>query len=81
MVAWGDWIQANSKAIVDVGASLGKTLKADSTGVTPHESRITGYIIVEADSHQAAAELFKSHPHFSKMPGDSVEIMECLSLT
>jgi hypothetical protein len=39
---------------------------------------MTGYVIVRAESHEAAAKLFENHPHFSIFPGDSVEIMECL---
>ena len=41
---------------------------------------MTGYVIVQAESHEAAARLFENHPHFAIFPGDSVEIMECLPL-
>ena len=41
---------------------------------------MTGYVIVQAESHEAAAKMFENHPHFSIFPGDSVEIMECLPL-
>jgi len=41
---------------------------------------MTAYTIVQAESHEAAAELFASHPHFMIFPGDSVEIMECLPI-
>lgn len=41
---------------------------------------MAGYVIVQAESHEAAAELFERHPHFAIFPGDSVEIMECLPL-
>jgi hypothetical protein len=37
-------------------------------------------VIVEAESHEAAAALFSEHPHFAVFPGDSVEIMECLPI-
>ena len=43
-------------------------------------NNVTGYVIIEADSHEAAAKLFEDHPHFSIFPGDSVEIMECLPI-
>jgi hypothetical protein len=75
---WGEWMQNHSGAIVDAGTPLGKTLRVSPSGVGPHENRIAAYVIVEADSHQEAAEIFKNHPHFAIMPGDSVEIMECL---
>ena len=41
---------------------------------------MTGYIVVQAESHEAAAKLFEGHPHFSIFPGDSVEVMECLPI-
>jgi hypothetical protein len=41
---------------------------------------MTGYVIVQAESHEAAARMFENHPHFTIFPGDSVEIMECLPI-
>lgn len=32
------------------------------------------------ESHEEAAKLFISHPHFKIFPGESVEIMECLPM-
>jgi hypothetical protein len=78
MMRWGEWMHKHSGAIVDAGAPLGKTLRVSPNGIARHENRIVAYVIVEAESHQAAADLFKNHPHFAIMPGDSVEIMECL---
>ena len=40
---------------------------------------MTGYVIVQAESHEAAAKMFEKHPHFTIFPGEAVEIMECLS--
>lgn len=78
MTQWGEWMERHSSAIVDSGTPLGKTLRASPDGISAHENRNVAYVIVEAESLQAAAELFKGHPHFAVMPGDSVEIMECL---
>ena len=41
---------------------------------------MTAYVIVQAESHDAAARLFENHPHFTIFPGDSLEIMACLPL-
>jgi len=41
---------------------------------------MAAYVIVQAESHEAAAKLFENHPHFTIFPGDAVEIMECLPL-
>jgi len=63
------------------GAPIGKTKCVDRKGVSTIKNAITGYVIVEAESHEAAAKLFQNHPHFTIFPGDAVEVMECLNLT
>jgi hypothetical protein len=78
--AWMKWGTANSAAIVDQGSPLGKTKRASPQGITDIKNSMTGYVIVQAESHEAAAKLFENHPHFAIFPGDSVEIMECLPL-
>ena len=78
--AWMEWGMANSAAVVDQGSPLGKTKRASPQGIADSKNSMTGYVIVQAESHEAAAKLFKNHPHFTIFPGDSVEIMECLPL-
>jgi len=78
--AWMEWAKANSTALVDYGGPLGKTKSASTQGITDIQNSMAGYVIVQAESHEAAARLFENHPHFSIFPGDSVEIMECLPL-
>jgi hypothetical protein len=80
MSAWAEWGAVNAEAIVDQGAPLGKTKRAAPEGITDIQNTAAAYVIVEAESHDAAAKLFAKHPHFSIFPGDSVEIMECLQL-
>jgi hemolysin-activating ACP:hemolysin acyltransferase len=80
MKAWMDWGTTNSAAIVDQGGPLGKTKRTSADGVTDIKNNIAGYVIVQAESHDAAARLFEKHPHFAIFPGDSVEIMECLPI-
>jgi len=67
-------------AIVEQGSPLGKTKRASAQGISDIKNNMTGYVIVRAESHAAAARLFENHPHFAIFPGDSVEIMECLPL-
>jgi hypothetical protein len=71
---------ANSAAIVDQGHPLGRTKRASPEGISDVKNSMTAYVIVQAESHDAAARLFENHPHFTIFPGDSVEIMECLPL-
>lgn len=77
MKAWGEWNERHQAAIIDQGGPLGKTKRTDAGGVKDHTNAIAGYVIVEAESHEAAARLFENHPHFAIFPGDGVEIMPC----
>src|SRR5688500_13143559 len=70
MKAWMEWGTLNSAVIVDQGSPLGKTKRASAQGITDIKNNITGYVIVEAESHEAAAKLFDNHPHFAIFPGD-----------
>jgi hypothetical protein len=80
MRAWMEWGTRHAGVIVDQGAPLGKTKRASEKGLGDIKNSMTGYVIVKAASHEAAAKLFENHPHFTIFPGDSVEIMECLPL-
>ncbi len=80
MEAWGKWVLEHKDSIVDYGAPLGKTKRIDADGISEIENYDAAYVIVQAESHEAAAKLFLNHPHFMIFPGDSVEIMECLPM-
>jgi hypothetical protein len=80
MKAWMAWGEAHRSAIVDQGAPLGKTKRTGLGGVSDIKNAMAGYVIVEAETHEAAARMFENHPHFTIFPGDSVEIMECLPI-
>jgi hypothetical protein len=78
--AWMRWGKEHEAAIVDQGTPLGRTRRTDANGVSEVTNMMCGYVLIEAESHEAAARLFTNHPHFSIFPGQSVEIMECLPL-
>lgn len=78
--AWMDWGTAHRAAIVDQGTPLGKTKRISPQGVADTKNALTGYVIIQAESHEAAAKLFLNHPHFKIFPGEAVEVMECLPL-
>lgn len=73
-------VETNQDSIVDIGTPLGKTKRISRQGIADTKSNIVAYVIVQADSHEAAARLFEKHPHFTIFPGDSVEVMECLPM-
>ena len=80
MSAWMEWGKKHAAAVVDQGTPLGKTKRVSPEGVENIKNVMVGYVIIQAESHEAAAQMFENHPHFSIFPGDSVEIMECLPL-
>lgn len=80
MSAWGDWVRRNEQSIVDLGGPLGKTKRIASDGIRDISNALSGYVIVQAESHEAAAKLFEGHPHFTAFPGEAVEIMPCLPI-
>jgi len=80
MDAWIGWGKSHASVILDQGNPLGKTKRISPEGIADIKNVMTGYVIVQAETHDAAAKLFENHPHFTIFPGDSVEIMECLPL-
>jgi hypothetical protein len=80
MEAWSKWMADHREAIVDSGGPLGKTKRADRSGISDTSNNVAAYVVVQAESHEAAARMFEGHPHFSVFPGDAVEIMECLPM-
>ena len=63
-----------------MGGPLGKTKKVSEHGIEDINNLMSGYTVVRADSHEAAAKLFEKHPHFTIFPGDSVEVMPVLPI-
>ena len=78
--AWGAWMGKHQADIAYTGGPLGKTKKIAKGGISDIKNAMTGFVVVQAESHDAAARLFENHPHFAIFPGDSVEIMECLPI-
>lgn len=80
MQAWGEWMTRHASRIVDAGGPLGKTKKVSAAGIVDIQNHIAGYVVVEAEDHEAAARMFDGHPHFAIFPGDGVEVMPCLPI-
>lgn len=76
--AWRAWMESHKKQLVVAGGPIGKTRRVSGSGIANAQNNICGYVVVSAESHEAAAKLFENHPHFSIFPGEAVEVMECL---
>lgn len=79
MDAWKQWMVEHKHIFVDEGSVLGKTKRVTTDGISDAKNDITGYSIVEAESHEAAAKLFEGQPHLM-MPGASIEILEIVEM-
>ncbi|MGA7775599.1 MAG: hypothetical protein WCA25_22040 [Pseudolabrys sp.] len=79
IAAWKAWAEKHQAAIVGMGGPLGKT-KNSQRGIEDTSNEMGAYMVVRADSHEAAAKLFEGHPHFTIFPGDRVEIMPVLPI-
>src|SRR5271167_58697 len=67
--AWGEWMATHRAAIVEEGGPLGKTKRAAAQGISDTKNNLSGYVVVQAESHEAAARMFERHPHFTIFPG------------
>lgn len=74
MKEWDEWMKKHQKSIHDKGAGVGKTLRVTKDGVHPAKNDVMLYGIVEAKSREAAAEMFKDHPHL-QIPHATIEVM------
>src|SRR5262249_26327791 len=80
VAAWEAWGRKKSAPNVRMGGPLGKTKKVSQRGIEDTSNEMGAYMVVRADSHEAAAKLFERHPHFTIFPGESVEIMPVLPI-
>ncbi len=80
MAAWKAWMEKHQAAVVGMGGPLGKTKKVTQHGVEDTSNEMGAFMVVRADSHEAAARLFEKHPHFTIFPGESVEVMPVLPI-
>src|SRR4249919_2971878 len=60
---WRKWMTDHAKMFVDKGAGVGKTKSVTAQGTSDTRNDIMLYMVVEAESHEAAARTFAGHPH------------------
>src|SRR5262249_46032194 len=80
MAAWGGWMEKYRNAIVGEGGPLGKTKRVSASGVADVSNLMGAFVVVRADSHEAAARMFEKHPHFTVFPGEAIEVMPVLPI-
>lgn len=75
MGEWKRWTSEHTKMFANPDAGVGKTKRVTAQGVADTRNDIMLYAVVEADSQDAAAKTFVSHPHL-QIPQSSIEVME-----
>jgi hypothetical protein len=70
---WNAWMAAHANVITET-AGVGKPKRVTKGSVEDSRNDIMMYSFIEAESLEAAAELFKDHPHFG-IPGAWIEVM------
>jgi hypothetical protein len=77
MEPWNAWFKKCGKAIVNMGAPLGKGTCIDEKGSTKGQMQVTGYTIIQVKDLEAAKVMLTDHPHMllSKASMEILEIM------
>lgn len=70
---WNTWMENHKGALTET-AGVGKPKRITKEGIEDTRNDIMMYSFVEAESLEAAADLFKDHPHFG-IPGGWIEVM------
>jgi hypothetical protein len=78
MNSWMAWAGKWDGAIVDMGSPIGNGRRVSKGEVSTAPLPVTGYSIVEAQSADAAVEIFRDHPHFETPSETSIDVLECL---
>jgi hypothetical protein len=80
IAAWKAWVEKHHASISVMGGPLGRTKKITERGIADVSNETGAFVVVRAESHEAAAKLFEKHPHFTIFPGESVEVMPVLPI-
>lgn len=75
MKEWEQWMAEHASSIVDRGLPLGKTKRVTHVGIEDVRNDLNWELMIQAESHEAAAELFKNHPQL-QIPSAYIEIMD-----
>jgi hypothetical protein len=70
---WNAWMEAHKGSMVET-AGVGKPKRITAAGVEDSRNDLMMYSFVEAESLEAAANMFEGHPHFG-IPGGWIEVM------
>jgi hypothetical protein len=74
--AWGKWTGDHKSDIADPGTQLNQVKQVTTKGITDVHNDVGGYMILQAESHDAAAKLLQDSPHFLGGDAFTIEVMD-----
>lgn len=72
------WAEQHGSRIVEIGGPLGRTKTVSQAGIANVSNEMGAFVMVRAASHEKAAARFANHPHFTDIPGESIEVTSIL---
>ena len=69
MAAWKAWVEKHHAAVSAMGGPLGKTKKITERGIEDVSNEMGAFMVVRAESHEAAARLFENASAFHDLSG------------
>lgn len=81
MADWTKWADKHKAALVDLGAPLGRTKRVTSAGPQDARNELGGYSIVQGESADEVAKIFKGHPHLKMDKDAKIEIVEIVPMS
>jgi hypothetical protein len=79
-MAWKTWMEAKKAGIADMGAPVGKNMRAKASGIEAVRNEVGGYSIVQAETQEEAAKMFMDNPMLMGMPAAYVEVLEIMPM-
>ena len=80
IAAWKYWAESHQTEVVAMGGPPGRTKQASERGIEDVSNEMSAFVVVRANSHEAAAKFFENHPHFTIFPGEGVDGMPVLPI-
>jgi hypothetical protein len=77
MAAFGAWVGATGKALVDPGALAGPSKIVSAGSVTDGAAPFNGYSILDAADLDGAVDLVRAHPYVES--GGSLQVIEAVN--
>lgn len=78
MDKWMAWMEKHKADFADMGGGVGAAKRVTKDGITDVRNEIGGYMIVQAESLEAAAKVFLDSPE--DMEGARIEVMEIMQM-